>query len=63
VEAQRAAAVCDDRIMEASGLEVDPERFNHGSAEQRELWFKTGFASGDPESCRPFDGALAPRER
>jgi hypothetical protein len=63
VEAQRAAAVCDDRIMEASGLEVDPERFNHGSAQQRELWFKTGFESGDPESCRPFDGALAPRER
>jgi hypothetical protein len=61
VEAQRAAAaVGDDRIMEASGLEVDPERFSHGSAEQRELWFTTGFESGDPESCRTFDGALAP---
>lgn len=61
VEAQRAAAaVGDDRIMEASGMTVDPESFTHGSAEQRESWFTVGFDSGDPESCTTFDGSLAP---
>lgn len=61
VEAQRAAAaVGDDRIMEASGVSAEPERFTHGSAEQRELWFTRGFESGDPESCTTFDGSLAP---
>jgi predicted metalloprotease len=55
-----AEAVGDDRIMESAGQEVDPESFTHGSAEQRRTWFETGFASGDPETCRTFDGALAP---
>lgn len=55
-----AEAVGDDRIMEASGQEVDPDSFTHGSAEQRRTWFETGFRSGDPEQCRTFDGALAP---
>lgn len=61
VEAQRAAAaVGDDRIMEASGMTVDPERFTHGTAEQREGWFTRGFDTGEPESCTTFGGALAP---
>lgn len=55
-----AAAVGDDSIMESSGREVDPEQFTHGSADQRRAWFATGFDSGDPASCRTFDGALAP---
>ncbi len=61
VEAQQAAAaVGDDRIMEASGMTVDPERFTHGSARQREFWFVAGFDTGDPEACITFDGSLAP---
>jgi predicted metalloprotease len=55
-----AEAVGDDRILESAGREVDPERFTHGSAEQRRTWFETGFTSADPEACRTFDGALAP---
>ena len=42
------------------GMDVDPERFTHGSAEQRRRWFTTGYETGDPEACRTFDGALAP---
>ena len=61
VEAQRAAAaVGDDRIMEASGSEVDPEQFTHGSSEQRKYWFTLGYDAGDPERCTTFDGSLAP---
>lgn len=55
-----AAAVGDDSIMEASGADVDPEQFTHGSAEQRREWFARGFDTGDPEACRTFDGSLAP---
>jgi predicted metalloprotease len=61
VEAQRAAAaVGDDRIMEASGSEVEPEQFTHGSSEQRKYWFTLGYDAGDPERCTTFDGSLAP---
>jgi uncharacterized protein len=55
-----AEAVGDDRIRERSGQPVDPETFTHGTAEQRRSWFETGFATGDPEQCTTFDGALAP---
>lgn len=49
-----AAAVGDDRIMESAGVEVNPERFTHGSAEQRQRWFQTGQSDG-PGACRTFD--------
>ena len=55
-----AEAVGDDRIMESAGMEVNPESFTHGTAEQRRSWFETGFETGDPEACRTFNGALAP---
>ncbi|MGA9277039.1 KPN_02809 family neutral zinc metallopeptidase [Ilumatobacter sp.] len=55
-----AEAVGDDRILESSGQDVDPESFTHGSAEQRRSWFEQGFETGDPEACSTFDGSLAP---
>jgi uncharacterized protein len=55
-----AEAVGDDRILESAGMDVNPESFTHGTAEQRRSWFETGFRTGDPEACRTFDGALAP---
>lgn len=55
-----AEAVGDDRIMEASGLDVDPEQFTHGTAEQRRTWFERGYTTGDPEQCTTFGGSLAP---
>ena len=51
---EAAAAVGDDRIQEMSGQMINPERWTHGSAEQRATWFRQGFDSGNPNSCDTF---------
>ena len=49
-EAIRAAnAVGDDAI---SGGRAGRDTFTHGSSAEREKWFRQGFDSGDPNSCR-----------
>ncbi|WP_125100804.1 KPN_02809 family neutral zinc metallopeptidase [Leucobacter chromiireducens] len=49
-----AAAVGDDHIMESAGMGVNPERFTHGTSEQRQRWFQVGYQQG-PTACGTFD--------
>ena len=49
-----ARAVGDDRIQQRSGGRVDPDRWTHGSAEQRMRWFRTGLERGTVTACDTF---------
>ena len=50
-----AAAIGDDRLQKLGTGRVQPEKFTHGSSEQRMTWFKRGFDSGDPRVCNTFE--------
>ena len=49
-----AAAVGDDRIQQAVQGQVSPESFTHGSAAQRQRWFRTGLEAASLSRCDTF---------
>jgi predicted metalloprotease len=59
-EALRAAsAIGDDTLQRQTQGRVVPDSFTHGSAAQRQRWFKTGLESGSVKACDTFS-AQAP---
>lgn len=50
-----ASAVGDDTLQRAAQGHVTPDSFTHGSAAQRQTWFRRGFEGGDLEACDTFN--------
>jgi uncharacterized protein len=50
-----AGRIGDDFIQQnLGGGTVDQDSFSHGSSEQRQRWFTTGYETGDPAQCDTF---------
>ena len=49
-----ASAIGDDTLQRRSQGQVVPDSFTHGSSEQRQRWFYTGFKQGTVDSCNTF---------
>src|SRR6476620_1509675 len=53
-----AAAVGDDRIQQQAQGRITPDTWTHGSAAERQKWFKRGFDRGEPTGCDTFSGSI-----
>jgi predicted metalloprotease len=49
-----AAAIGDDTLQKRAQGYVVPDSFTHGTSEQRQRWFVSGFKSGQVSSCNTF---------
>jgi predicted metalloprotease len=54
---QTASAIGDDTLQRKATGRVVPDSFTHGSAQQRQRWFQTGFKSGTVAACNTFTAA------
>ncbi len=52
-----ASAIGDDTLQRQSGGTVVPESFTHGTAAQRQRWFRMGLDHGDVDRCDTFNAA------
>jgi predicted metalloprotease len=49
-----ASVIGDDKIQEQTSGQVQPELWTHGSSEQRQKWFLTGYREGTIQDCDTF---------
>ncbi|MGB5489588.1 MAG: neutral zinc metallopeptidase [Woeseiaceae bacterium] len=49
-----ASAIGDDTLQRQSRGTVVPESFTHGTAKQRQRWFRVGLQSGNADACDTF---------
>ena len=52
-----AAAIGDDTLQRKAQGYVVPDSFTHGTSEQRQRWFMTGFKAGAIRACNTFNAA------
>ncbi|MGH3767595.1 MAG: KPN_02809 family neutral zinc metallopeptidase [Pseudonocardiaceae bacterium] len=51
-----AGRIGDDYIQtKLGGGQVNESQFTHGTSDQRQKWYRTGYESGNPASCSTFD--------
>lgn len=54
-EAMNAAKrIGDDALQRSAGRVPQPHTFTHGTSEQRQRWFATGYETGDVRECDTF---------
>jgi len=46
--------VGDDTIQRRVQGQVNQESFTHGSAAQRQQWFRKGYSTGSVDDCNTF---------